>query len=238
MIDLIYNTLLTIINKENQGYVSPTEFNILAHQIQSEIYRGYFEDENMDKNKENRGLINSGYANLSFNQRQRITEFASSANITVSNGVFALPSDLYFIEDDGVEVTASSTTNAYNAVVEEVERSEYNYLVRSSARPTELYPIYEKEGSNLRIFPTTITGITVRYVRTPKMPNWTYITLSTGDTMYNPADSAFQDFELHESEFSNIVIRMLSYFGLNLREAEVIQVAETLRDKMNLKDNG
>lgn len=236
MIDLIYNTLLTIINKENQGYVSPTEFNVLSHQVQMEIFRGYFEDENMDKNKENRGLVNNGYSNLSFNQRQRIEQFADIATITGTSGQFTLPTDLYFIEEHGVESTASASS--YNTVIAEVERNQYNYLVRSSATPTELYPIYEKYGSSIRVFPTTITGVSVRYIRTPKVPNWTYVTLSTGDEMYNPADTAFQDFELHESEFSNIVIRLLSYFGLNLREAEVIQIAETLKDKMNLKDNG
>ncbi len=236
MIDLIYKTLLTIINKENQGYVSPTEFNVLANQVQSEIYRGYFEDENTDKNKENRGLVNNGYSNLSFNQRQRIEQFADIANLTGVAGQFTLPSDLYFIEEHGVESTASNSN--YNTVIDEVERNQFNYLVRSSAKPTELYPIYEKYGSSIRTFPNTITGVTLRYIRTPKMPNWTYITLPSGDAMYNPADVAFQDFELHESEFSNIVVRLLSYFGLNLRETEVIQIAETLKDKMNLKDNG
>ena len=55
--------------------------------------------------------------------------------------------------------------------------------------------------------------------------------------MYDPSNASFQDFELHESEFSNIVLRMLSYFGINLREGEVMQIAELLKDKMNLKDN-
>lgn len=237
MIDLIYKTLLTIINKENQGYISPTEFNILAHQVQSEIYRGYFEDENMDKNKENRGLVNNGYANLSFNQRQRIQEFAAIVSLTKTGiNPFTLPTDLYFIEEHGV-MTGDSTNN-YNSVVAEVERNQYNYLIKSSAKPTELYPVYEKVGSSIRVFPNTINGVEVRYIRTPKMPNWTYITLPSGDPMHNPADTAFQDFELHESEFSNIVISLLSYFGINLREAEVVQIAEALKRNQQQKDNG
>lgn len=236
MIDLIYNTLLTIINKEQQGYVSPTEFNILANQVQMEIFREYFEDENRDKNRENRGLINNGYSNLSFNQRQRIQEFAAIATIPQTSSQFTLPSDLYFIEEHGVVATAPSTSNM--SVISEVERNQIAYLNRSSARPTDIYPVYERYPASLRVSPTTITEIEVRYVRTPSTPNWTYVVLPSGDAMYNPADAAFQDFELHESEFSNIVLRMLSYFGLNLREAEVIQIAETLKDKMNLKDNG
>lgn len=236
MIDLVYKTLLTIINKENQGYVSPTEFNTLAHQVQSEVFRGYFEDENIDKNKENRGLVNNGYSNLGFNQRQRIEEFSEITTIAKSGNQFNLPDDLYLIEDQGITSTVSA--NSYNTVISNVEQNQYNYLIRSSAKPTEVYPVYTKYKSNIRVFPDTITEIELRYLRTPKIPNWTYIILGTGDPMYNPADVSFQDFELHESEFSNVVVRLLSYFGLNLREAEVVQIAETLKDKINLKDNG
>ena len=236
MIDLVYNTVLTIINKEIDGYLSPSEFNILANQVQTEIFRSYFEDENIDKNKENRGLTNDGYSNLAFKQAQRIEQFSDVANITAANNLFALPSNMYFIEDNGVSSTASA--NSYNAVISKVEQSEYNYLTRSSARPTELYPIYTQRGSNLQVFPTTITGVEVRYLRTPNTPNWTFIVLPSGDPMYNPADAAFQDFELHESEFPNIVNRMLTYFGVNIREQEIVQIAETLKNSMNIKDNG
>ena len=235
MIDLVYKTLLTIINKENQGYVSPTEFNLLAHNVQSEIFRGYFEDENRDKNKENKGMTNKGYANLDFNERQRITQFASKITIDKVSGKFTLPEDLYFIEDDGV-VTGSTETHV-GKVIEEVERSQINYLNNSISKPTVLYPIYERYSDNIEVYPTSIQKIDVRYLRVPKMPNWTYFSLLSGDPLFNPADTSFQDFELHNSEFSNIVLRMLSHFGLNLRETDVIQIAETLKDKMNIKDN-
>jgi hypothetical protein len=235
MIDLVYKTLLTIINKENQGYVSPTEFNILANNVQMEIFRSYFEDNNRDENKENRGLTNKGYSNLSFNQRQMIQQFAEVDTISISSGRFNLPEDLYFIEDNGV--TTGSGETYPNRVVDESERNELGYLNLSLAAPTALYPVYERYNDYLIISPSSIEEIILRYLREPKTPNWTYFTVSSGDPLYNPADVDFQDFELHPSEFSNIVLKMLSYFGLNLRETEVVQIAETLKDKMNLKDN-
>ena len=93
MLDTIYKVLLTILNKENQGYISPEEFNLIAIKVQNEIFRSYMEDENLDKNKQNRGLTNNGYANLSFNQRQRITRFAKNADLIVTAGTLTLPSD-------------------------------------------------------------------------------------------------------------------------------------------------
>lgn len=237
MIDTIYKTALTIMNKENQGYLSPTEYNLIINNIQMEIFREYFEDENRDKNKENRGLANYGYSNLPFNQRQRIEQFSAIDNITPTViGDFELPEDLYLIEDKGISVV-SSDENYNGVVVEQVERNQINYLRKSEAAPTSLYPVYERYGNVIRTFPTDLPELEVRYLRTPKEPKWTYFVLPNGKEMFDPSNPSFQDLELHISEFSNIVIRLLSYFGITIREEEVVKVAETLKDKGNLKDN-
>lgn len=235
MIDLIYKTLQVIINKEQNGYVSPTEYNILANNTQQEIFRSYFEDENRDKNKQNKNLTNRGYANLPFNERQRINQFSATANITSTDGDFTLPSDLYFIEDKGV--TSGGAETYPNRVIEEIERSRGGYLYMSEVKASELYPVYENNDGFITVSPIEIEEIKVKYLRKPKTPNWTFFPLSSGDPLYNPSDPAFQDFELHNSEFSKIVIKMLSYFGINLREGEVLQIAETLKDKLNITDN-
>lgn len=229
MIDLIYSTLLTILNKENRGYITPTEFNILANNTQLEIFRSYFEDENLDKNKSNRGISNKGYSNLDFNERQRINQFAEIQDISISVDRFILPTDLYFIEDDGV------STN--NKVVEEVERGLQTYLGNSLGQANTLYPVYERYSSYIIVKPSTITEINLRYLRLPKMPNWTYIPLPNSFPAFDPSNLSFQDFELHDSEFTNIVNRMLLYFGVNLREQEIQGIANNLKDRLTVKES-
>lgn len=233
MIDLVYQILLTVINKENQGYISPTEFNLIAANVQNEIFRSYFEDENTDKNKENRGLTNQGYSNLAFNQRQRITQFSSTDTLTGSvsgsKTNFTLPSDLVYIEENGL---ISSDGN----VVDEVEKGSIARVLNTSVAPTALYPVYESFGNIIAVYPNSITEVDIRYLRKPKNPNWTYSVVS-GKEIYNPSNVSHQDFELSELELSNIVVRMLSYFGINLREVEVVQIAEELKNKRNINDN-
>lgn len=237
MINLVYLTLLTIINKENQGYVSPTEFNILANNVQNEIFRGYFEDENKDKIKKNKGYTNKGYSNLDFNERQRIDQFAAIADITKQgNGQFLLPSDLYLIEDDGI-VSISGKGLQLGNVIEEIERSTIGYLNNSISAPSDVYPVYERYNKYIYVYPESIILIRMRYLRKPKPPKWTYFVTGAGNELFDPSNSSFQDFELHESEFTNIINRMLTYFGVNLREAEVVKMAETLKDKLTIKDN-
>lgn len=234
MIDLIYKTLLTIINKENQGYISPTEFNFLANNVQNEIFRDYFEDENKYKNKKNRGLTNKGFSNLDFNQKQKISIFSENDIIYNVNNVFYLPNDLYFIQDNGV-----SCINLYDSktvVIEEVEINVLNYLLSSISSPSNEYPIYVQFEDYISVYPKTILKIFLKYIRIPKKPLWTYRVLSNGLEIFDRTNNDFQDFELHKSEFSNIINRMLTYFGINLREKEVMQIAETLKDKLTIKE--
>ena len=45
-VNTVYNTVLTILNKEQRGYLTPYEFNKVANQVQLEIFENYFEDYN------------------------------------------------------------------------------------------------------------------------------------------------------------------------------------------------
>jgi len=230
MIDTIYKVLLTILNKENQGYISPEEFNLLSINVQNEIFRSYFNDENSAKNKGNRGLTNRGYGNQAQQVRADIGKFATNDDLTATAGVVTLPSDLYKLEDRGISTSTG-------VLIDEVERNQIVTLMRTEAAPTELYPVFEFTGNDtIKVYPITITDVNVRYIRKPLDPKWTY-TVVANKELYDPTNGSFQDFELDYSEFSNIVLKMCTYFGINLREAEVVQAVEVLKDKMNLKDS-
>ena len=230
MIDTIYKVLLTIMNKENQGYISPEEFNLLAINVQNDIFQGYAGDENDSKNKANRGLTNRGYGNKAFNARGDIGKFVTDSDLTATVGVVTLPSNLYRLEDRGISTSAG-------VLIDEVERNQIVTLLRTEAAPTVLYPVFEFKGNDtIKVYPTTITAVNVRYIRKPLDPKWTY-TVVGGKEFYDPTNGSFQDFELDYSEFSNIVIKMCTFFGINLREAEVVQAVELLKNQKNQNDN-
>ena len=42
MINSVRNTVLAIINKNNYGYISPSDFNLFAKQAQLDIFDEYF----------------------------------------------------------------------------------------------------------------------------------------------------------------------------------------------------
>ena len=43
-VNTVYQTVLSILNKEQRGYLTPDEFNKIATQVQLEIFESYFED--------------------------------------------------------------------------------------------------------------------------------------------------------------------------------------------------
>jgi len=45
-VDTVYQRVLAIANKEQRGYITPQEFNLLANQAQMEIFEQYFYDIN------------------------------------------------------------------------------------------------------------------------------------------------------------------------------------------------
>jgi hypothetical protein len=83
------------------------------------------------------------------------------------------------------------------------------------------------DENGLLVYPTTITSnVTIQYLRYPKDPNWTYSTTLLGDPLFNPGAATYQDFELPLDDFANLVIKILEYSGISIREQDVVSAAK------------
>ena len=56
MINEVRNTVMAILNKDNNGYVTPEEFNLFAKQAQLELFEEYFYDYKNALNLQNKRL--------------------------------------------------------------------------------------------------------------------------------------------------------------------------------------
>ena len=79
MIDAVRNTVLAILNKNNYGYLSPSDFNLYAQQAQLEIFEDYFYQYNTQLNLENARRSGTDYANLSKGILEVIDLFSKTA---------------------------------------------------------------------------------------------------------------------------------------------------------------
>ncbi len=81
MINSVRNTVLAIINKNNYGYISPSDFNLFAKQAQLDLFDEYFFQYNQQINEENARLSGTGYADLKKGYEEVIDTFSDTASL-------------------------------------------------------------------------------------------------------------------------------------------------------------
>tara|TARA_B100002049_G_scaffold114813_1_gene84814 strand:+ start:772 stop:1500 length:729 start_codon:yes stop_codon:yes gene_type:complete len=240
MINRIFNTVRFITNNPLQGNVTPFEFNLALHNRMLEIYEEYFVELNRFLNRENRGLItNHGFAGISEKMKEKIAYFLTREDIDVDVdstepefpiATIDLPENHRYTD----YVVNKKNRRPFDLAL---SRSHFDTLERfKHTRPTSIYPVYFPEGRTLLILPTSLEKVTVHYLRNPKKPNWTFNDIS-GTEMYNPADPAFQDVDMHPSEENELTIRVLKSFGVNLKENELVEIANSEEMQDFQKDN-
>ena len=89
-VNTVYQTVLMILNKEQRGYMTPTEFNKVATQVQLEIFEKYFDDLNQQLRIPQ---ADTDYADRQENIDEKIAIFKTFGD-TVYNS--SLPNNPYF----------------------------------------------------------------------------------------------------------------------------------------------
>ncbi len=64
MINEVRNTVLSVLNKNNYGYISPSDFNLFAENAQMELFEEYFKNYNKAINAENARAAGTDYAEI------------------------------------------------------------------------------------------------------------------------------------------------------------------------------
>lgn len=225
------NLVMFLLAKNNRGYIGVDEFNSFANLAQLDIFENLFYQYNQFINKENKRLIGTEYANLPKNLREQIdvfAEYTTDTNFTY-NGTTNLWSyignDLYRAENLSlIEIVTDKKID-----IQEVQKRELNILKNSPlTAPSLLFPCYERVGSDFRLYPTVPTGYSAEmfYLRTPKSPKWTYFNVA-GNPIYNASATDLQNFELHPSLFNTLIVKLMGYCGISLREQEIQAVANS-----------
>ena len=233
-VNTVYQTVLLILNKEQRGYMTPTEFNSIGTQVQLEIFEKYFEDLNQQIRVPQ---TDTDYASRVANLDEKIAEFKTFGSaIYTTNGLlnyFTLPNvDSY---NNNIELYRLGNVLYNNETeVQRVDRSEFYHIDRSKlTKPSTNFPVYLYENNFLYLKPTTIVSdINVDFVKKPSDVIWGFTVGSLGQYINNaqiynigtqPTGSL--DFELHISEQTEVILKILLYAGIVIRDPQIIQVA-------------
>ena len=221
-IDTVYQRVLAIANKEQRGYITPQEFNLLANQAQMEVFEEYFYDINkFDRINNN----DTEYSNMISLLEEKISPFEKYrvSMSAVSGNQLTLPTDVYRL---GLVFYGAA---GYDVEVEQINKKEL-YVERSPlAAPTSTHPVYvRKTDTTIKVFPSSpttaysVSNITCNYVARPTDIIWGYTDVS-GTALYNSGTSTNP--QLHESEETTLVIKILALAGIILQDPSMYQIA-------------
>ena len=311
MINEVRNTVLSVLNKNNYGYISPSDFNLFAENAQMELFEEYFKNYNKAINAENARTAGSDYAevegpiaetvegflvtnylaHLGLNKysipsltttgdtpyyilkilchtRTLTSGLVTSAGVGLSTLVDTSATflsdglssgDIVVNKSTGAVSTilniVSNTVIALNSVIftgggqpygiysqdskeaDKVSVGKITMLNASSlTSPSEFYPSYTLESETIKLFPSTIDAkgkVEAVYFRHPKTPKWTYITLVSGEPAFDQSQPDYEDFELPYEDNYRLVVKILQYCGISIRENEVAQFGMVQEQKIN-----
>ena len=246
-VNTVYQTALFILNKEQRGYLTPSEFNNIASQVQLEIFEQYVED----LNQQLRVPTNSSqYGDRRKNIEENISIFEKHEPIVYSTtyNCFLLPTDVHRI---------GTIMYKEEQEAQRISRKEFLHLNMSKlTKPSTKYPVYiQKESIGgydpnnpqtaipsqqlVDVYPEIIKeDMSLSYIRKPKNVRWGYTVGSQGQYIYDPSpfDSSVSyntpsegstNFEISNTDQTSVILKVLVYAGVVIRDPQIVQAAAT-----------
>jgi hypothetical protein len=228
MIDHVRRTVLSVLNKENRGTLTVSQFNSYAKHAQQLLFDQYFSEYARLNTMKNARRLSRDQGDKLAILRSNIDKFMKTTSQGITNTYVQKPTDLY-----------TPISLVYSGkIMEYVPKHKETYLESSNiAGPSALYPGYCDENDKWYVKPSTLTGeVDINYIRTLADPNWTY-TVVGENVLHNPSATDFQDFELGPDDMTSLVIEILKLSGVTIREAEVAQAAAQIDAVETQKEN-
>tara|TARA_R110002020_G_scaffold467190_1_gene690578 strand:- start:365 stop:1108 length:744 start_codon:yes stop_codon:yes gene_type:complete len=238
-IDEIYRLVQTFANKEQRGFITPSDFNLLAKQAELELVNkrlnilqeksqprkaGGFIEESLTPEMAEQDLA-PFLISKRFNVSSSVVASGySEAEVSLSNDVLLIK-EIFILPDENFGINS-------HIPLEIVKPEDINKVLRSSlVKPSMDFPIGLMSGSStserlkIKIFPDSIKNVMVYYYHLPSIPpQWNYVTVA-GKPVHDPSNS--NQFKFSSRVHSEIVVKILEYLGVNLREAQLVQYAQS-----------
>ena len=232
-IDTVYQRVLALANKEQRGYITPLEFNLLANQASLAVFEQYFYDRGKLAMQPGNA---TEYSDTDSMLNEKIFQF-NFTGVPLADGS-TLPAQCYRL--GGV------FHNLGGGVIYEAEAvSEKDYVARRTSpliRPTDERPIYTRRrqamnqlspgavrvyGDGNRIIPAATAGVTnvwIDYVAKPHKVEWGYDVVGE-KALHNGSTGRTFHFDHHPSEETTLVMKVLELAGVIIEDPQIVQYA-------------
>lgn len=211
----LYKLLNFIINKDVYAQaIKPDEFDL---ELKSKNLRHFRKRLGLPETYIP-GTANEGAGVTRLTDRDLLPFLVEEIKNPVS-GVITLTSTWYYINDFYTDISITSDLIS----LEEVSNRLRNYITA----PTSLHPAAYIVPQGLKVFPVTITNVTVNYYRTPATPVFQTITNTTTlDIEYDTTNSV--ELEWDDASKFDILSMILQDMGVNVERWDLQQIAAKL----------
>jgi S-methylmethionine-dependent homocysteine/selenocysteine methylase len=208
----MYRICQFAVNKAQNGYLTPSEFNLTINQAQVS-YQDYLLGE-FQQYQYGRPQARINYSQNQ-NIRQRLTPLLveTTLNINSTTGQSPYPAD--YVQTDTV---ITSSFNRVRYVQQDALYSFYN----SQIDPIATNPIYLLEPTGFQFYPVTLGSAILTYVKDAPEIVWAYTTVN-GRPVYSSGTSVQPVWD--NVDLLEIIARALKLIGLNLQDGQVQQYA-------------
>ena len=211
-INEMYQICQYAINKSQNGYLTPSQFNLLANQAQIS-FQDYLLGE-FQQYQYGRPQARVNYSQNS-DTRQRLTPFIIETTLTIDgNGLVNYPTD--YLQTDAMRTTD------FDRIRFVQQDSLYSYI-QSEIDPVATNPIYLLNDAGFQFYPKNIGTATLTYIKIAPDMIWGYTLDNNGRPIFAPAYSTEPLW--YDIDKLEIVARILKLVGVSLQAGQVEQYA-------------
>jgi hypothetical protein len=212
-----YRFVQFLANQTQSGGIKPNDFNLASERAQIQLF--YTERQKWQETQ----IITDA-----------LSPFLTKVSLIVSPfGRVNYPSDYagtssvrhtYFLNS-----STAANPKSISVDVDEINDNAIGDVLSSQiVMPTKRYPRIAYYDNYMQVFPQNLGIIDLTYLREPAKPVWGF-TIVNNNPVYDPSPSASTNWEFLDQYHNAIVMMICSYFGMNLREADVVQAAEMFK---------
>jgi len=216
-IDTVYQRVLALANKEQRGYITPLEFNLLANQAQLDIFEQYFYDLNQFKRQPSDETTFSDMEELIQN---KMSPFVTIQTVLGGAAIYPPNYRIGKIYAHDYEVKLVSLNDVRNLLDSQFHRVALvkNPVYIEARNPNQDIRVYDGVSATGRL----TSGVSCEVINKPAKAEWAYNVIGE-KALYNAGPS--NNFELHSSEETNLVMKILELAGVIIKQPDVIGIA-------------
>lgn len=214
-----YEFLDFLTNKFQSSWYSPAEKDLIVDRAQMALFNSYY--------------LTYGTSQRSQDALGPFKRTFTFANVDTPGGLITMPAAYMHLLSVITTIQNAITNLPQNLPVPIINEDEKVFRDNSQIIPVSVSDPYGLlvQNRNVQLYPATPQAGTVYYLSRPAAPFFSYTVVSGRVIVYDPNTST--QLEWADNDVVAILVKALSYMGINLSEQDIMQYAE-MKDQQNI----